>query len=83
MAIYYQITAPGIETKFDSTEEVCLYIRANKISEYTVYKKDDTKMPSRKELGFVIGMLMPMSEDITSEIKETLAYYDELEKDNQ
>ena len=83
MAIYYQITVPRIETRFDSKEQVCLYIRANKISKFKVVKKDDAKMPSRKCLGFVIGALPPMNEDITSEIKEILAYYDEMEKGNQ
>ena len=75
MAIYYQIIAPGIETQFDSKEKVCLYIRANKISEYTVYMKDDSKMPTQRIEGGIIVPLQPMCEDITSEIKSTLAYY--------
>ena len=80
MAIYYQITEPKIEEHFDNKEKVCLYLRANKISKYTVFMKDDATMPSFKGMGFNISSLAPMNEDITSEIKETLAYYGEMEK---
>lgn len=83
MAIYYEITAPGIETVFNSTEEACLYIRANKISEYTVYMKDDSQILPQRTEGSIIFPLQPMCKDITSEIKSTLAYYDKLEKGNQ
>lgn len=68
MAIYYQVTAPGFEKNFDSKEKVCIYIRANKISEYAVYMKDDSKAQPKQNENGTFFPLQPMCENITSNI---------------
>lgn len=78
----YSIETEGkTDNRFDTENEVCLYIRANHISEFKVYKKDDSQVKSQKVGAGIIFPLVPMCEDITSKIKSIIEFYDKPETD--
>lgn len=78
MAIYYQIKDNNqiFQQKFKTEVEVCLFIRANRISDYSVFRKDDSAMKGKKEGSVLLFPLAPMCDDVSDEIRSILDSYE-------
>ncbi|MGM9766137.1 MAG: hypothetical protein ACI3ZO_07250 [Candidatus Cryptobacteroides sp.] len=81
MAKYYTIEINGtqIGANFGNKTDVCLYIRANCLSGYIVFEKDNSSVQPRREGTAQILNLPPICNDITKQITLLLAQYDQIE----